>query len=161
MLIPLHHVPIKKMQFRNRAMNLWSAGMMKCTRDFKNNRFGKAIVLCGKLFRGELGLLVWRKRVPNLFGIFKCILYFYNLGFHWIPVGGVWASFVKLPEENHLKSWILQLQGSRVITIAGSFCIMWLWVVWVQQYIAIVVQGVYVKLWFAKVGLLMLMRVWA
>jgi hypothetical protein len=52
MLIPLHHVPIKKMQFRNRAINLWSAGMMKCTRDFKNNRFGKAIVLCGKLFQG-------------------------------------------------------------------------------------------------------------
>jgi hypothetical protein len=39
------------------------------------------------------------KRVPILFQISKCILYFYNLGFHWIPVGGVWASFVKLPEE--------------------------------------------------------------
>lgn len=134
----------------------WSAlGISRTT------ALAKQLSCVGSCFRGELGLLVWRKRVPNLFGIFKCILYFYNLGFHWIPVGGVWASFVKLPEENHLKSWILQLQGSRVITIAGSFCIMWLWVVWVQQYIAIVVQGVYVKLWFAKVGLLMLMRVWA
>jgi hypothetical protein len=49
--------------------------------------------------------------------------------------------------------------GAIVVTIAGSFCIIWLRVVWVQQHITIVVQGVYVKLWFAKVSLLMLMSV--
>jgi hypothetical protein len=84
----------------------WSAlGISRAT------TLAKQLSYVGSCFRGDLGLLVWRKRVPNLFGISKCILYFYNLGFHQIPVGGLWASFVKLPEGNHLKSWILQLQS--------------------------------------------------
>jgi hypothetical protein len=62
-------------------------GIMKCIRDFESDHFHITIVLCGKLLWGDLGLVVWKEKVPNLFGTSKCILCFYNLGFHWIPLG--------------------------------------------------------------------------
>jgi hypothetical protein len=122
---------------------------MNCTRDFKSNCFDKAIVLCGKLFQGWFRSIGVKEESTQPVCELQMHSIFLQSRFSLDSICK--ASWRKPSEElNSSTSWVKSHhQCWELLYYVTLGCM------------TILVQGVYVKLWFVKVVLLMLMRLLA
>jgi hypothetical protein len=65
--IPLHHVLLRKMH-RNKITSQWLGVWWSALEISRTTTLAKQLSCLGSVFWGDLGLVVWGKRIPNLLG---------------------------------------------------------------------------------------------